>query len=276
MDITKAVILGIIQGITEFLPISSTGHLALFGQDEAGFGLYEVVVLHMGTLLAIVVYYRREIREVLFGGVRLLGAFGTAAVGRQTVTDFLKVDAQARLALLIVLGSIPTGIIGLGLKELVEDSLGSGGLKVIGAMFLVTAVLMYIADRFQNCTKKLDEVTPRDAIVVGIFQGLAAMPGLSRSGSTIFGGLLRGVDRTDAAKLSFLMSIPALFGAMLVEMKDAGTSSTTPMVGLIGGTVACIVGYIFLALLIKALASRRLSIFSGYLFVMGLYTLILR
>lgn len=271
MSVAKAIFLGIVQGVTEFLPISSSGHLAVFSQNEDSFGLYMIVLMHVGTLSAILIYYRSDLASALGGGVRLLAALGRSLVRRGEVARTLAEDAGSRLALLIIVGSVPTAIVGLGLRPLAETA--TSQLKIVGAMFIVTGVMMYYADRFSAAAKKLSNARVRDSVVVGIFQGLAVMPGLSRSGLTIFAGLMRGMERRDAARLSFLLSVPALVGAAAVEV-SGGAAPGAIGPALIAAGAAFVSGYLSLVLLIRILASRKLRYFAGYLVAMGAATLI--
>lgn len=273
MEIIKALILGLVQGFTEFLPISSSGHLALFAGDEDSFGLHFIVLLHFGTLFSIFVYYRRDVRDVLSGGLRLVPAALRALARKEPFGNFLANDPSARLALMIIVGTIPTGVIGLGLKPLVEFSIAPGHIRIVGACFIVTGVLMYFVDRFPSRGKPLSNVTLRDAITIGIFQGIAAMPGISRSGSTVFAAVMRGVERKDAARFSFLMAVPALIGANILEMKDAsGSIELVP--AAVGIVAAFFAGYLSLVVLVRVLTSQKLRYFSGYLVTLGLLVLL--
>jgi len=278
MDISvmKAVFLGLVQGISEFLPISSTGHLAVFSGGDERLGLFGAVVLHMGTLLSVLVFFRREVWNLSLGGVRLAGASVRAGLGQRSFRDFFAEDVYGRIALMIVLAMVPTAVFGMGLKHIAEASMKAGNLKVVGAMFLATAVLMFFADRLPSREKKIDGVGFWDAMTVGTFQGLAAMPGLSRSGSTIFAGILRGVDRREAAKFSFLLSIPAIAGAMVVEGHGA-LKGASVHIGLLpavaGAAMAFVAGLISLALLLRIVSARNLRYFTGYLVVAGFFVL---
>lgn len=268
-----AIWLGLVQGVTEFIPVSSSGHLVILGRAEENFGLYAIVMFHFGTLMAIVAYYYRDLRSVLGGGVRLAGAAGRHLAGRGSLGSFLESDAAARLALLIIAGSIPTGIIGLLLRDLASQASNPGRAKLVGAAFIVTAVLIYTCDRLPTGFKGIGGARFFDAILMGIFQGAAVMPGLSRSGLTIFSGVLRGMERRDAARLSFLMAVPAMIAATGLELFD-GAPPGQAGPALIGAIVSFVSGYISIALLIRLLASRRLRYFAGYLVALGIFTLI--
>ena len=272
MTILKAAILGLIQGLTEFLPISSSGHLAVFARNMEESGLALIVVLHVGTLLSIFVYFRKDISTAFAGGVRLTGAAGRALAGREKLSAFLAKDAGARLALLVVVGSIPTGIIGLALKPLAEFAVSPENVRIIGAFFIVTGFLMYKCDSFPLGGKTLSQGWLRDAVAVGVFQGIAVLPGLSRSGLTVFAAVARGFDRQDAARFSFLMSIPALCAAAALELHGQNVHlPVTPT--LVGIAVAAVSGYLGLAILVRVLTTRKLRYFTSYLIAMGLLVL---
>ncbi len=273
MNILKAILLGILQGITEFLPVSSSGHLVVFNASEDSFGLFTVVMLHLGTLLAILVYYRRDIVSLAKASLRLASASARALTKKESLRDFLRADASARLALIIIVATVPTGLIGLLLKSQVEKFISPGHARIVGLFFIVTAVLVYFADRFPVGLKGLGAGRFADALVVGIFQGIAVIPGLSRSGLTIFAAVSRGFERHDAARLSFLVAVPAMLGAVILEIpKGSPTGDLTP--ALVGAAAAFVSGYISLVVLIRILASRKLRYFAGYLLALGACVLI--
>ncbi len=272
MEAIRAALLGLLQGVTEFLPVSSSGHLAVFGKSMQFFGLDLIVILHFGTLLAILAYYRTDVLSITLGAFRLAAAAGRAVRRKESLSAYLASDAAAHLALLIIVGSIPTAVIGLGLKGVVEF-ITQGHVRIVGAFFIMTGVFMFRADSFPLGGKGLGQGTLRDAVTVGIFQGLAVMPGLSRSGLTIFASVLRGFDRRDAAKFSFLLSIPALLGAGALELAE-GPVSVSFWPAAIGVTIAFLSGYACLAILVRALASQKLRYFTGYLFVLGALVLL--
>ena len=273
MDIIKAALLGLIQGVTEFLPVSSSGHLAVFGRNEEFLNLYLIVMLHMGTFFSIVVYYRRDVAELIRGGLRLLVALPMLVRDRAGFTSFIRTDVGARLALLVAVGTIPTGLIGLGLKSVAEYSASPGNTKIVGVFFIITGILMYLCDRFPAGAKAIGQGGAKDAIMVGVFQGIAALPGLSRSGLTVFAATIRGFERRDAAKFSFLMALPALLGAALLELREGG-GRLAPLPTLVGAAVAFVAGYFSLSLLVRLLASRKLRYFTGYLVALGLLVLL--
>jgi undecaprenyl-diphosphatase len=208
MTIFQALLLGVIQGLTEFLPVSSSGHLAIAQHYLPGFnqpGLLFDVLLHFGTMLAVVIYFRREL-------VRLaLACFRT---GPEAETD-------RRILLLLVLASVPTAIIGLSFKDFFEQSFHN--LPLIAVMLCVTGTLLFLSERLRKPGRTEAGLTGADALLVGTVQGLAIIPGISRSGSTIATLLLKGVDGETAARFSFLLALPAVAGATLLQTRHLGT-----------------------------------------------------
>lgn len=191
----EALILGIIQGLTEFLPISSTGHLYLgrnlFGLQEAG--LLLDTMLHVGTLLAVFVFYKDEFIKIIK-------------------------NPFSKLTFLLIVGTIPAVIIGLAFKDYIEGISKTG--VTIGWEFLITGVFLWLADSAKNGYKKMDEISYKDALIIGTFQAVAIMPAISRSGMTIVAALWRKMDRETAAYFSFLLSTPAIAGAIVLQTKD--------------------------------------------------------
>jgi undecaprenyl-diphosphatase len=264
MTLIKAALLGIIQGITEFLPISSSGHLVLvqhlLGLREAELS-FDVSV-HVGTLAAVILYFRQDILAILGGLARSL----RSSAGRPEDRTY------ARLAGLIVLGSIPTAAIGLALHG-VADRLFASPL-ITGAMLLLTGALLFATRPKRHprndAGRPLEALTIKDALVIGLVQGLAVMPGISRSGSTIAVGILTGIRHETAARFSFLLSIPAVAGAALLVLKDAlGQGGVHLPTCLLGGLTAMVVGYAALALLVFLVQKGRLYLFAPYCWVVG-------
>lgn len=260
MSYLEALILGIVQGATEFLPISSSGHSVLvpviMGFDTPG--LNAVVVAHLGTMLAVLVYFFEDIKgivtDVMDGLVR-----------RQPLYS-----AEARLGWFIVVGTIPAAVAGLLLESWFETVFAD---PRWAALFLIgTAVLLITGERLRSGEKKLAQMTWLDAIIIGIFQMFALLPGISRSGSTIVGGLIRGLDRTLAARYSFLMSAPIIFGAGLFQgidmVREGGWQSELGPLLVIFITSA-VVGYGCITFLLAWLRQRSLYPFAAYCILIG-------
>lgn len=247
MELIKAIILGIIQGLTEFLPISSSGHLVL-AQKIMGFTEPPMIfdtVLHLGTLFAVVL--------VLWGDIWPL----------------LKKPFQKMTALLIF-GTIPTVLIGLLLKDFFDNLFKSG--KTLGVEFIFTGLILFAAQRMSNGHKKLKETSGIDALFVGVMQGIAILPAVSRSGLTIAGSLFRKMDREFAARFSFLLSIPAILGATVLQLKDiVGSGEVMPATGnLVGGFLfSFIFGVLSVKFMMKVIKEGKLNGFGIYCTALG-------
>ncbi len=260
MSILEAIFLGILQGATEFLPISSSGHLvlipAIFGLSQPSLTI--IAIAHEGTLLAVLIYFRRELWQILKSVV--------AGIWQR---EPFKSD-DARLGWLIVLGSVPAAVAGLLLEDYFERVFGS---PTSAAFFLiVTALLLVIAERIIKGDKLLNQMSWIDTTVIGIFQMLALIPGISRSGSTITAGIWRGFDRSNAARYSFLLGVPAILGAgilSLVNLLETGGLSTQWPALLAAFSAAAIVGYACIYFLLAWLRSHKLYIFALYCALLG-------
>lgn len=278
----RAIILGLVQGLTEFLPISSSGHLAIGqhlipGTVSSEQDILLNILLHFATLLVVLIYYRQDIAATLkvtfsfLWGSRSRNSHNSPEHGRENESN----NPLARKMLaLIVVGSIPTGILGLGVKfsDRIEELFSS--LPLVGIALLVTGTLLFLSDRFGPSNPKQD-ISYIDALIIGTVQGIAILPGISRSGSTISSGILRGIERKTAATFSFLLSIPAILGAVVLEAKDIATLADTPQCipYLLGMLVAFGSGYVAIAALIRVVMKRKLSWFAVYCWVVGGITL---
>ncbi|MBA4493583.1 undecaprenyl-diphosphate phosphatase [Paenactinomyces guangxiensis] len=248
MSWIEAAILGIIQGLTEFLPISSTGHLYLgrhlFGLDEAG--LFLDTMLHFGTLLAVLTVYWREILHMIR-------------------------KPWSRISLLVLVGTIPTVIIGLTFKDYFEEISQTG--VTIGWEFLVTGVVLWASDTIKHQGyKTVDQIRYSDAFLIGVFQGAAIMPALSRSGLTIAAALFRKIDKAAAAYFSFLLSIPSIAGAVVYQGKKLldGGAEMLPLSALLLGTLlSAVLGYIAVKWMISILQRGSLKGFAVYVWILG-------
>ena len=285
MTIWQAIILGIVQGLTEFIPISSTAHLIFASRwtnlynGDAQQTTATIAVIQLGTLLAVFVYFARDIFEISTSFVRdhlaLVGVgnrryFHRRKGGKTWMSD------ETWLGWLVIIGSIPIGTIGLALKEFIEGG-ATKNLYLIAAMMIGVAVLLAIAEAVGRREKDIKQLGVTDAIAVGLAQCLALIPGASRSGSTIMGGLFAGQTRETAARFSFLLSIPAISAAGLLELKEAveilPAASLTPIV--VGIAVAAVIGYASIWFLLWFLSKRSNAIFIGYRIVVGAAILIL-
>lgn len=247
MNLIQAILLGIIQGITEFLPISSSGHLVLF-QKILGVAeptLTFDIVVHLGTLVAVIAVFWKDIISMLRRPFQ-------------------------RLTLLLIAGTIPTGIIGVVFKDFFEELFASG--RTLGLEFLITGLVLFFAENLSRGYKDVEETSLLDAAFVGLMQGAAILPAISRSGLTISGALFRNMDKDFAARFSFLLSIPAILGAAVFDMKDvleAGVENLDSASIGAGFIFAAIFGYISIKYMIGMLKKGKLRVFSYYVFILG-------
>jgi undecaprenyl-diphosphatase len=263
MTLFQAFVLGIVQGLTEFIPISSTGHLVLvptlFGwelKSQSAF-IFDVLV-QWGTLLAVVAYFRSELMVLLRG------------LWEGLKTRQLFTEPSARLAWLILLSSLPAAIAGLLLKPMVEDAIDSN--LAVSIFLIINALILFTSERISRFGRLLQNLEVTDSLWIGFAQILALFPGISRSGSTIAAGLVRNLERGDAARFSFLMAIPVMLGAGFVALLDLSKAADAhaqmgPL--LIGFLTATVVGYLAIRWLLKFLARRSLNIFAAYCFIIG-------
>jgi undecaprenyl-diphosphatase len=269
MTLLQALMLGLVQGATEFIPVSSSAHLVLVPwilgwrlEPRAAFA-FDVLV-QWGTLVALVAFYGRDL-------VALVRAVIVGLARRRPLEDPL-----ARLGWLIAAASVPAAIAGLLFKDAVESAFNDPA--AVSAFLLVTALLLFLSERLSRQTRVLSELTLIDALWIGLAQALALLPGISRSGSTIAGGLTRGLRRPEAARLSFLMFVPVMLGAGLIALKDlAGTPTPSAQLPalLVGMLTSAVVGYLAIRWLLGYLSRRSLAPFALYCLVAGLGGLLL-
>ena len=275
MTFLEAILLGIIQGLTEFLPISSSGHLVLAQQF---LGLKEPLVffdvmLHVGTLAAVLVVYREAIGKLAIGG---LSTLGNSQFWREPRTIF-NTSTELKFIWLILLGTIPTGVIAVLFKSELESFFHE--VRLVSIMLILTGVILQLprlrtqdADGSDDSTDKLKTW---HAPLIGIVQGCAITPGISRSGTTISLALFLGIPAKTAAEYSFLLSIPAILGAVVLKIRDVG-DTTIPLYIVGAGMLASfIVGYIALRLLLVVLNRGKFSLFSYYCIALGLVSLLI-
>ena len=286
MPIWKAVILGIIQGAAEFLPVSSSGHLVIvkeiLGVDLGNGGIFFDVMLHIGTLLAIFVAFWKDIKHLIVEGIHILidifyniGVLIQKVARRECAYRRVVRSSYRKLVVLIIVSTIPTGIIGILLSDII--ALANDMILVPGICLLITAMFLLIADFADDGEKRPKEVTYRDATAVGLAQGLATMPGVSRSGTTITACLLCGFEKKFAVKYSFIMSIPAVLGAALLEIKDFGEfkfSQQDIISCIIATVVAAIVGYLSICFMMSLVRGKKYRYFAIYCALMGMVAIV--
>lgn len=290
MSLLESIILGFIQGVTEFLPVSSSGHLAIFknffGLQEAGITFD--ILLHVGTLVAVFICFWKDIWELIVNGVGIIvdickniGVFFVNKLNGKkpgfTLKQYNKIISTPyrRYVMLIIIATIPTGIMGVLLKDLIETV--SMTLIVPGICLLMTSVILLIADNVKDGRENEENVSYKKAGFVGICQGFATLPGISRSGTTITACLLTGMDRAFAVKFSFIVSIPAILGAAVLDVPDMfkETLSAGEIVNSIVGTVvAAVVGYVCIKTMLNVVRKKKFKGFAVYCAIMGLVAVI--
>jgi undecaprenyl-diphosphatase len=260
MDYFDAIVLGIVEGLTEFLPVSSTGHLTIAEKmlglkvDDPGVTAYTAVI-QMGAIAAVLLYFRRDIWRIAAAWFR--GLFRPEYRGH----------FDHRFGWYIIVGSIPIGIVGFLGKDVISGPLRS--LWWVGASLVFWCAVMVVAERFGRQDRSERDLTMLDAILVGLVQCVALIPGVSRSGATISGGLLRNLDRVTATRLSFFLSIPALLAAGLYELKDAIGSDIGVGPTVVGTLVSFVVAYAAIAWLLRFVAGHSIVWFVPYRLVLG-------
>jgi len=277
MTILQAIVLGIVQGLTEFIPVSSTAHLVfaarlvnLYGGVDKTLQAEQttatIAVIQLGTLLAVLIYFARDI-------INILRAFTSDHLGLlrgRTTPGEPKLSRDAWLGWLVIIGSLPVGIVGLYLKKLIEGPF-TKNLWVIATMMIVVGVLMTIAELVGKRTRDMNQLGIGDALAVGSAQVLALIPGSSRSGSTIMGGLFAGLNRETAARFSFLLSIPAIAASGLLELKEAIEKLPAGSYGslAVATVVSGVVGYASIWFLLRYLRTHSTGVFIVYRVIVG-------
>ena len=280
MSLLEAILMGIIQGVTEFLPVSSSGHLALFKilfrvEDV---GLLFDVILHLGTLIAIFAVYYKDIWKMIVAGFSIIGdACKNIGIFFKNITHKTKggyhhviCNGYRKFAMLVIVSTIPTGVIGVLASDLIEQA--SKLLIVPGICLIMTAILLLLADHCKGGEKMPKQVTYSNAFIIGIAQGVATLPGLSRSGTTITACLLSGFNRKFAVKYSFIMSIPAVLGSLVFELSDLAAvsfTSTEIMYYMVGMVVAAVVGYICIKTMLYVVRQKKFTGFAVYCLIVG-------
>ena len=270
MTYTNAIILGIVQGLAEFLPISSSGHLALlqhFFHVEADKVLMFTVLLHIGTLLSVFIMYWRDIWELI---KEFFITIADLVRGRGLR---LQERPVRKLGVMIIVATIPTALMGFLLNDFFE-SLNSI-LWAIGIGWIFTGFILYFSEKLGRANRDLKHMNFRNAIFIGIMQGIAICPGVSRSGSTMVGGLVTGFKREFAVKFAFLISIPSILGAAVLEVPEAMKATTEGLAAgplIVGMIVSAVCGILAIKLMIKVVLAQKLKYFSCYVWVLGALT----
>jgi undecaprenyl-diphosphatase len=267
VSLLEAIVLGIAQGLTEFLPISSTGHLriipAFAGWDDPGAAF--TAVTQLGTMAAVLLYFRHDL-------VRIAHAWLRSVRDREA-----RRELDARLGWYILLGTIPIGIFGILFKDQIET--GARDLYLIGVTLILLGLVLLVADRTGKLERSIEQIRTRDGFLMGLAQALALIPGVSRSGSTITAGLFLGFDRTAAARFSFLLSIPAVVLSGLLELGSIVSGEEGQHTGAVELAVATLLafvtGYASIAFLLRWLTSHSMDIFVLYRVVLGVIVLVL-
>ncbi|MFH0887412.1 MAG: undecaprenyl-diphosphate phosphatase [bacterium] len=268
MNIFQGFFLGLIQGLTEFLPVSSSAHL-VFIPKMFGFSSsipFDVVV-HLATALAVIFYFWQDIKEMFKA---FFVSLFEAMINKKTLIKSYRDNLPFRISCLILLGTIPTGFIGLAFNDLIESWFNS--ILAVGIFLLITGLILWTAEYLSHGKRSITGIQPLDALLIGLAQGCAIAPGLSRSGTTISTALLRGFDRKVAAEFSFLMSLPAILGAGLVKSKDIVSmgvfgSELWPM--FFGGLAAFISAYIAIKFFLNIIRKTSIEYFAYYCWLVG-------
>lgn len=267
MGYFQSIILGLVQGLAEFLPISSSGHLALlqyFFKIDGENVLMFAVLLHLGTLISVFVIYWKDIWELL---VELCLTIKDLCTGKGLRLNERPVR---KLGIMIIVATIPTAVMGLVFNDFFESLYLS--LTAIGIGLLITGFLMFFAEKMGSVNKGIDKMNFRNAVFIGILQGVAICPGISRSGSTLVGGLTTGLNRAFAVKFAFLISIPSILGSFIMELPAALEAGTDPsLLGPIaaGVAVAAVSGFIAIKTMIRIVSGKKLKYFSYYVWLLG-------
>lgn len=269
MNIGQAILLGVVEGLTEFLPVSSTGHLLIAEhlldlpmntQEEKDALIGFTAVIQSGAIFAAVLFFLKDILGLVRGF-----AGGLSSRAKRSGRDF-------RFALAVLVGSLPIAIVGFVLQDVIrsiDEHLLSVAIGLIGF-----SAVMVVAERHAAQDRAERSLTVKDALLIGLAQCIALVPGVSRSGATISAGLMRGLDRVSATRLSFLLGVPALLGAGVLGLKDATSNTTGATATAVATLVSFIVGYASIAFLLRFVASHRISAFVPYRLVVGVAILV--
>lgn len=282
MSLFQAILLGLIQGLTEFLPVSSSGHLAIaqyIFNINTDTGMLFEVMLHLGTLIAVCIVFFKDIKKLVIEGIHILvdvAANIKIRLGhgngkkRRIVTN-----AYRKFVLLVLTTTIPTGIIGIIFNRFMDAATSS--LLVPGICLIINAIVLLVVGSIPGGNKKVKATSYKDAAVIGVAQGIAVLPGISRSGSTISACLGLGFDRSFAVKYSFIASLPAIIGANILELRhlgDAVADGGNILFYLVGMIVAGVVGYVCIRVMMYMVSEKKFSYFAYYCAIVGVISLV--
>jgi undecaprenyl-diphosphatase len=276
MDIFQAIILGIVQGLAEFLPIASAGQVIIVTHilnvtfpNQSGAIAFNTL-LHLGTLTAVVGFFWRDL-------IKIIKAFVNSLLNlvQGTFMDGLKEDVHKRLAWLLIVGTIPVAIVGILFTKQFEALFNN--VVAVGVFLIINGLILVLSEHFATRgDKRVMGLTFKNSLIIGVFESLALFPGISRSGSSISAGLLFGLERQCAARYAFLLAIPAIAGAVIVEYKNIGALTETNTASIIAAYLAVVIfGYLSIGLLIRLIKSTSLRVFAYYCWIVGALTLIL-
>jgi undecaprenyl-diphosphatase len=266
MDIIQGIIIGIVQGLTEFLPVSSSAHLVFIQkilgvQSSLAFDTF----LHLGTLIAVMWFFRYDIYKMILSW---LSSVRDILSGR--FREGFYSDPYKRLAWYVILATIPVALVGVLFEDSV-DALFSGALYVPAFFLFVTGTILYLSQRMTSGEINYNTITKKEALFMGLGQACAILPGLSRSGTTIAAGLTIGLNKEFAAKFSFILSIPAILGAFLLQAKDIGSAMDANFLPVFLGFIASIIaGYMAIKWMLDLIQNKSLDIFAYYCWVIGI------
>ncbi|WP_458406377.1 undecaprenyl-diphosphate phosphatase [Methanobrevibacter sp.] len=266
MDIIQGIIIGIVQGLTEFLPVSSSAHL-VFIQNILGVesSLAFDTFLHLGTLIAVLWFFRYDIYKMLNSWI-----LSIRDIVQGRFKEGLYEDPYKRLAWYVIIATIPVGIVGVLFEDSI-DALFAGALYVPAFFLFVTGTILYLSQRMTSGDINYSNITAKEALFMGLGQACAILPGLSRSGTTIAAGLTIGLDKEFAAKFSFILSIPAIFGAFILQIGDIGSAMDANFLPVFLGFLASIIaGYMAIRWMLDLIQNRSLDIFSYYCWLVGI------
>ena len=269
MSYLSAIIQGIVQGLTEFLPVSSSGHLSLvqhFMQVKEESGGFVMALLHLGTLVAVFIAFWPTIWELIKEFFVMLKDIFTGKF------SFKGMNPYRKMIIMLIVATLPLVVV-YPFKDYYDALVAKGGMLLLGICFLYTSALLFVSDMKDNGTKDVKEMKYSNALTIGIFQGIALLPGVSRSGSTIGSSLICGFSKEFAVKFSFILGIPAILGGCLVEIKDAVGANMPVEVGhmIVGFVVAAVVGYLSIKMIDYLVKTDKFKVFAWYTLIVGLF-----